>query len=37
MPIVSAPDDPVTVFLPHNLADVMGPDDDGANGRATRI
>ena len=38
MPVVSALDDPATVFfLPHNLADVMGPDDDGTDGRTTRI
>jgi hypothetical protein len=27
----------VTVFLPHNLADVMGPDDDSPHGRTTRV
>jgi hypothetical protein len=37
MPIVAAPDDPVTVFLPYNLADVMRPDHDSANGRTTGI
>jgi hypothetical protein len=37
MPIVSAPHDPVTVFLSHNLADVMAPDDDSTNGRTTGI
>jgi hypothetical protein len=37
MPIVAAPDDPVTVFLTHNLADVMRPNDDSANGRTTSI
>jgi hypothetical protein len=37
MPIVAASDDPVTVFLPHNLADVMGPDHDSTNGRTTGI
>jgi hypothetical protein len=37
MPIVAAPDDPVTVFLPHNLADVVRPNDDSTNGRTTGI
>ena len=35
--IVSAADDPVPVFLPDDLADVMGPDDNSPHGRTTRV
>jgi hypothetical protein len=37
MTVVAALHDPLTVLLTNDLADVVTPDDDSANGRATGV
>jgi hypothetical protein len=37
MTVVAALHDPLTVLLTNDLADVVTPDDDCANGRSTGV